>query len=66
MSGISPSKKMGPRNKKKQEQGFKSKRVKSHLKTPCFKRRKEKKDEIDKLLGEILSKERKKGDHIFL
>jgi hypothetical protein len=27
---------------------------------------KRKKDEIYKLLGEILSKERKKGDHIFL
>jgi hypothetical protein len=27
---------------------------------------KKKKDEIYKLLGEILSKERKKGDHIFL
>jgi hypothetical protein len=28
--------------------------------------RKEKKDEIYKLLGEILSKERMEGDHIFL
>jgi hypothetical protein len=34
---------------------------------PCFKRIKEKKeDEIYKMLGEILSQERKKGDHIFL
>jgi hypothetical protein len=33
---------------------------------PCFKRRKEKKDKIYKLLGEILLKEKKKGDHIFL
>jgi hypothetical protein len=30
---------------------------------PCFKRKKD--DEIYKMLGEILSKERKKGDHIF-
>jgi hypothetical protein len=29
-------------------------------------KRKKKEDEIYKLLGEILSKERKKGDHIFL
>jgi hypothetical protein len=28
--------------------------------------KKEREDEIYKLLGEILSKERKKGDHIFL
>jgi hypothetical protein len=30
---------------------------------PCYKK---KEDEIYKLLGEILSKERQKGDHIFL
>jgi hypothetical protein len=30
------------------------------------KKKENKEDEICKLLGEILSKERKKGDHIFL
>jgi hypothetical protein len=39
----------------------------SYEEAPSFKRRKEKKeDEIYKLLGEILSKEKKKGDRIFL
>ncbi len=32
----------------------------SYEEAPCFKRRKEKEDEIYKLLGEILLKERKK------
>jgi hypothetical protein len=50
--------------KKKREQGLKSKRGEtSYEEAQCFK---EKEDEIYKLLGEILSKERKKGDHIFL
>jgi hypothetical protein len=50
--------------KKKREQGLKSKRGEtSYEEVPCFKK---KEDEIYKLLGEILSKERKKGDHIFL
>jgi hypothetical protein len=35
----------------------------SYEEAPCFK---QKEDVIYKLLGEILSKERKKGDHIFL
>jgi hypothetical protein len=53
--------------KRKKEQGLKSKRGETSYEAPCFKRRKEKKeDEIYKLLGKILSKERKKGDHIFL
>jgi hypothetical protein len=52
--------------KKKKEQGLKSKRGEtSYEEAPCFKMRK-KEDKIYKLLGEILSKERKKGDHIFL
>jgi hypothetical protein len=56
------------RKRKRKEQGLKSKRGEiSYEEAPCFERRKEKKeDEIYKLLGEILSKERKKGDHIFL
>jgi hypothetical protein len=56
------------KKKKKEGQGLKSKRGEtSYKETPCFKRRKEKKeDKIYKLLGEILSKERKKGYHIFL
>jgi hypothetical protein len=56
------------REKDKKEQGLKSKRGEtSYEEAPCFKGRKEKKeDEIYKLLGEILSKERKKGDRIFL
>jgi hypothetical protein len=76
MSGISPQQKNDPQKKRekkkerkrKKEQGLKSKRGETwYEEAPCFKRRKEKKDdEIYKLLGEILSKERKKGDHIFL
>jgi hypothetical protein len=56
------------KERKRKEQGLKSKRGEtSYEEAPCFKRRKEKKeDEIYKLLGEILLKERKKGDHIFL
>jgi hypothetical protein len=52
---------------RKKEQGLKRKRGETtYEEAPCFKRRKEKNDEIYKLLGEILSKERKKGDDIFL
>jgi hypothetical protein len=56
------------REKKKREQGLKSKRGEtSYEEAPRFKRRKEKReDKIYKLLGEILSKERKKGNHIFI
>jgi hypothetical protein len=66
MSGISSQQKKDPRKKKKErEQGLKSKRGEtSYEEAPCFKRKKE--DEIYKLLGEILSKERKEGHHIFL
>jgi hypothetical protein len=39
----------------------------SYEEAPYFKRRKEKREiKIYKLMREILSKERKKGDHIFL
>jgi hypothetical protein len=48
--------------KKKGEQGLKSKRGETSYEELHVK----KKDEIYKLLGEILSKERQKGDHIFL
>jgi hypothetical protein len=64
MSGISPQQKKDPR---KREEGLKSKRGEtSYEEAPCFKKKENKEDEICKLLGEILSKERKKGDHIFL
>jgi hypothetical protein len=61
-------KKRKKKEDRKKEQGLKSKRGETlYEEAPCFKRRKEKKeDKIYKLLGEILSKERKKGDHIFL
>jgi hypothetical protein len=51
------------RKRKKKGRGLKSKILMSGIsyeKAPCFKRRKEKKDEIYKLLGMILSKERNK------
>jgi hypothetical protein len=65
MSGISSQQKEGSSKKK---QGLKSKRGEtSYEEAPCLKKRE---DKIYKLLGEILSKERKKerkkGDHIFL
>jgi hypothetical protein len=50
---------------KKQEQGLKRKRGETSYEEFHVKK-KEREDEIYKLLGEILSKERKKGDHIFL
>jgi hypothetical protein len=56
------SRKMGREKEKKRKQGLKSKRGETSCEeAPCFKRRKEKKeDKIYRLLGEILSKERKK------
>jgi hypothetical protein len=55
-----PSKKKDPR-KKEGEQGLKKrkKRWKLSWKAPYFEKRKEKEDEIYKLFGEILLKERK-------
>jgi hypothetical protein len=38
--------------------------MKPHKKSSMYKKKRE--DEIYRLLGEILSKERKKGDHSFL
>jgi hypothetical protein len=66
--GSSKKKRERKKGREKKEQGLKSKRGEtSYEEAPCFKRRKEKKeDEIYKLVGEILSKERKKRDHIFL
>jgi hypothetical protein len=65
--------KKGERKKKKErkrKQGskdWKAKEVKPHMKKLYISKGEEKKeDEIYKQLGEILSKERKKGDHISL
>jgi hypothetical protein len=71
MSGISPQQKEGSLKKKKKKkmgQGLKSKRGETSFEKLHVSKgeKKEKEDEIYKLLGEILSKERKKGDHIFL
>jgi hypothetical protein len=56
-----PSKKKDPRKEK--EQGLKSKRGETSYEELHITK---KEDEIYKLLGKILSKERQKGDHIFL
>jgi hypothetical protein len=66
MSEISSQQKEGSSKKeRKREQGLKSKRGEtSYEEAPCYKKEREE-DEIYKLLGEILSKERRK-DHIFL
>jgi hypothetical protein len=53
-------KKKERKRKRKKEQGLKNKIGEtSYEEAPCFKRRRKKEDEIYKLLGEILSKERK-------
>jgi hypothetical protein len=57
MGGISPQQKEGSSKKRKRNKDWKAKEVKHHLKSSMFKKRE---DEIYKLLGEILSKERKK------
>jgi hypothetical protein len=56
------------KERKRKKQGLKSKRGKPHMKKLHVSKgeKKKKEDEIYKLLGEILSKERKKGYHIFL
>jgi hypothetical protein len=52
---------------KKREQGLKRKRGETLVeKLHVLRKREERDDEIYKLLGEILSKETKKGDHNFL
>jgi hypothetical protein len=50
--------------KKREEQGLKSKRGETSVEKLQVSKKRE--DEIYRLLGGILSKERKKGDHIFL
>jgi hypothetical protein len=65
MSGISPQQKEGSSKKKRQEQGLKSKRGETSIKKLHVSKKK-REDEIYKRPGEIASKERKKGDHIFL
>jgi hypothetical protein len=57
------------KKEKEKEKGArieKQKRWNLIWKAPCSKRRKENEDEIYMLLGEILLKESKKGDHNFL
>jgi hypothetical protein len=59
-------KKRKRKRKRKKEQGLKSKRGEtSYEEAPCFKMRKKRGQNLQ-AAGEILSKERKKGDHIFL
>jgi hypothetical protein len=65
MSGISPQQKKDPQKGRESSKDWKAKQVKPHLKSSMFQRKK-REGEIYKLLGVILSKERKKGDHIFL
>jgi hypothetical protein len=62
MSGISSKQKEGSLKKRKRKKGA---RIEKQKRSSMFQKKK-KEDEIYKLLGEILSKERKKGDHIFL
>jgi hypothetical protein len=64
MSGISPQQKRDPQ-KKREEQRLKSKRGETSFEK-LHDSKKKREDEIYTLLGDILSKERKKGDHIFL
>jgi hypothetical protein len=58
MSGISPHKKRILKKKEKEKGAKIEKQKRWNLiwKAPCFKKRKEKEDEIYKLLGEILLK----------
>jgi hypothetical protein len=62
---LSPAKE-GSSEKKGGARIEKKRRWNLSWKAPCFEKRKEREGEIYKLLGEILSKERKKGDHNFL
>jgi ankyrin repeat protein len=52
-------------SKKREEQRLKSKRGETSFEK-LHDSKKKREDEIYTLLGDILSKERKKGDHIFL
>jgi hypothetical protein len=61
MSGISPQQKKDPKKREKRSKDWKAKEVKPHLKgsmSPKIEKKK-KEDEIYKLLGGILLKERK-------
>jgi hypothetical protein len=62
---LSPTKE-GSSKKKREEQGLKIKRGEISFEKLHLSKKKKREDEIYMLLGEILSKERKKGDHIFL
>ncbi len=57
-------KRVKEKKREKKEQGLKSKRGETSYEELHVNKKRE--DKIYKLLGEILSKERKKGDHIFL
>jgi hypothetical protein len=58
------SQQKGSSKKREREQVLKSKRGEtSYEEAPCYRKRE---DEIYRLMGEILSKERQNGDHIFL
>jgi hypothetical protein len=62
---LSPIKEGSSKTKEREEQGLKSKRCETSFEKLHVSKKK-KDGEIYKLPGEILSKERKKGDHIFL
>jgi hypothetical protein len=57
MSGISPQQKKDPQKREREVQGLKSKRGRTSFEKLHVSKKRE--DEISKLLGEILSKERK-------
>jgi hypothetical protein len=59
---LSPAKEASSKKARERSKDWKEKEVKSQLKRSMF----WKKDEIYKMLGENLSKERKKVDHNFL
>jgi hypothetical protein len=65
MSGVSPQQKKDPRKKwEREEQGLKRTRGETSVEKLHVLKKRE--DEIYMLLGQILSKERKKGEHNFL
>jgi hypothetical protein len=61
-----PQKKKKKKKKKKKEQGLKSKRDETSFEKLHVSKGEETKDDIYKLLGEILLKQSKKGDHTLL
>jgi hypothetical protein len=65
---LSPAKEGSSKKKKKKERGarIEKKRGETSVKKLHVLRKREREDEIYKLLGDILSKERKKEDHNFL